>query len=149
MWESKGLAPNVLRGGALGWKLLCLSWKRIMSGTQCQGYHIYEILWVLWMIFKVLGKIITYVFSLIQGKGRNLAPMVVYQSGKGSWHVHSSLFFPCSSKYHTHSNSQLQGSRWGVQINSGEKWWKSGGWKGRRGQKGGLPGVEGKPHATQ
>lgn len=32
------------------------------------------------MIFKVLGKIITYVFSLIRGKGRNLAPMVVYQA---------------------------------------------------------------------
>lgn len=51
-----------------------------MSGTQCQEYHIYEILWVLWMIFKVLGKIITYVFSLIQGKGRNLAPTVVYHA---------------------------------------------------------------------
>lgn len=32
------------------------------------------------MIFKVLGKIIAYVFSLIQGKGRNLAPTVVYHA---------------------------------------------------------------------
>lgn len=63
MCESKGLAPNVLRGVALGWGLLCLFRKRIMSGSRCQGYRIYKALWVLWMIFKVLCKIDLCIFT--------------------------------------------------------------------------------------
>ena len=52
--------------------LLCLSRKRVMSGTQCQGHRIYKALGVLWMIFKVLCRIriITYVFSLTPRKGQ-------------------------------------------------------------------------------
>ena len=57
-----------------------------------------------------------------------------------------SLFFPCPFKYHTHSNGQLKGSRWGVQINTGEEWWNSWGWAGEGEEEGreGLPGGKGK-----
>lgn len=94
MCESKGLAPNVLKGGALGQGLLCLSWKRIMSGTQCQGYHIYKALWVLWMVFKLLCKIITYVLSLTSRRGQKPSSSGCV-TGKGSWDAHSSHYsFP-------------------------------------------------------
>ena len=97
MCESKDLAPNVLKVWPLGWGLLCLSRKRIMSGTQCQGHHIYKALWVLWMIFKVLWRIITYVFSLNPRRGQKPSSDGCV-SGRGSWHAHSSHYsFPAPS----------------------------------------------------
>lgn len=127
MCESKGLAPNVLRGVALGWGLLCLVRKRIMSGSWCQGYHIYKALWVLWMIFKVLCKIYLCIFTNLKERAETQLQWLWIRQRELT-RAFLSLFSPCPSKYHTHSNGQLQGSRWGVQINTGEKWWKLGGW---------------------
>ena len=88
MCESKGPVPNVLKGGALGWELLCLFWKRIMSSSQCQGYYIYKALQFFGWYSKCYARF-TYVFSLTSRRGKKPSSNGSV-SGKGSWPVHSS-----------------------------------------------------------
>lgn len=137
MCKSKAPALNVLlgRGGGLLMGDLCLSRKRIMSSTLCQGHYVYKELRVLWTIFKILCGRIIYESALTLGRRQNLSSkwLSIHQ-GKLTC-TFFSLFFPCPSKYHTHSNRQLQGSRWGVQINPGESGESPGGglggeWRG-------------------
>lgn len=85
----KGSSTECPQRWALGWGSLCLARKRIISGIQNQGHHIYKALWVLWTLFKALCKTITYIFSLTPWKGQKPSSSGCV-SGKGSWQAHSS-----------------------------------------------------------
>lgn len=145
MCESKGPVPNVLKGGALGWELLCLFWKRIMSSSQCQGYYIYKALQFFGWYSKCYARF-TYVFSLTSRRGKKPSSNGSV-SGKGSWPVHSShSSFPAppNATHIATLSDRGAGEVCKLTQEKGGKSWEVG-WDLRSRWKGGLPGWEGKP----